>query len=421
MRFLLLSIALWFLTLIWAAAQASPLINIVRKDFYVSGDTGIRLFVRELVNPSLKQAKPILLIHGARVPGLASFDLLVSGGSLAEDLARRGLDVFVMDVRGYGASTRPKEMEDPVTAHAPLVRSNEAARDIGAVVSWIREHKQASQVALFGWATGGQWTGYYASLYPERVSGLIMLNSLYGGSSKHALMGHGSDMEDPAHAGRFNQASCGAYRFNDSKSLLGVWNRSIPLQNKNDWRDPAIAEAYVKAALASDPSSKTRNPPSFRSPCGALEDSFYLAMGRQLWDASVITAPTLILASERDFWSRPEDRQALADHLAHAARVKVVVIPGATHFVHLDRPERGRTQLINEVIDFLTARCCLISENRDDSKLVLSGQHGQAPQPTWQRSTLFPNPESRCVGGCALRVHCYNRSFVPPPGGGIST
>jgi pimeloyl-ACP methyl ester carboxylesterase len=44
--------------------------------------------------------------------------------------------------------------------------------------------------------------------------------------------------------------------------------------------------------------------------------------------------PTLVLASEKDFWSRPEDRDHLAEDLAHAPRVKVVVIPGATHFVH---------------------------------------------------------------------------------------
>jgi pimeloyl-ACP methyl ester carboxylesterase len=379
MRSLLASIVLWLLTVIWSAAQVSPPAHVMRNDFYVPSDNGMRLFVREVVDPEAKQAKPILLVHGARVPGLASFDLQVPGGSLAEDLARRGLDVYVMDVRGYGASTRPKEMEEPATAHAPLVRSNQAARDIGAVVAWIREHKQASQVALFGWATGGQWTGYYASFYSDKVSALIMLNSLYGGSSEHALLGHVSDMEDPRHPGWFNQASCGGYRFNDARSLLGAWNRNIPLQNKNEWRDPAVADAYVKAALASDPTSKMRNPPSFRSPCGALEDSFYLATGRQLWDASLVNAPTLVLASEADFWSRPEDRQTLAEHLVHAARMKVVVIRGATHFVHLDRPERGRIQLINEVVDFLTPKCCLISESKGGSNLVLSSQQAAHP------------------------------------------
>jgi pimeloyl-ACP methyl ester carboxylesterase len=84
-----------------------------------------------------------------------------------------------------------------------------------------------------------------------------------------------------------------------------------------------------------------------------MEDSFYLAIGRQLWDASLITAPTLVVASGRDFWSRPEDREHLAADLVHAPRVQVVVIPYATHFVHLDRAERGRTELLQAIAAFL--------------------------------------------------------------------
>jgi pimeloyl-ACP methyl ester carboxylesterase len=244
-------------------------------------------------------------------------------------------------------------MDQPPSDSPALVRSSEAVRDIGAVVDWIRERRHAEKIALFGWATGGQWAGFYASLFSEKVSALIMLNSLYGARSEHSLMGHGSGMEDKAHPGHFNSAACGTYRLNDEKSLFGVWDRSIPVANKDEWRDPKIARAYAASAVASDPTSSSRTPPSFRSPCGALEDSFYLATGRQLWDASLITAPTLILASERDFWSRPEDRKLLENHLVHAAKVKVTVLKDATHFVHLDRPEHGRQFMLEEIVNFV--------------------------------------------------------------------
>lgn len=336
-------------------ALAAPAAGVSRQDFRVAGEPGIELFVREVGTASGKSGLPLLLVHGARVPGLASLDLPVPGGSLAEDFAARGFDVYIMDVRGYGASTRPKEMDEPPAARPPLVRTNEAVRDISAVVDWIQERRHVAGVAIFGWATGGQWAGAYAALYPEKVAALILLNSLYGGSSEHAMLGHGSDLEDPQHPGQFNPAACGAYRFNSEASLFGVWDRSIPEADKSTWRDPAVAKAYAHAALASDPTSGTRTPASFRSPCGALEDSFYLATGHQLWDATLITAPTLVLASERDFWSRSEDRRLLAEHLVHAARVKVVVIANATHFVFLDRPEHGRAQLLDEVADFLSA------------------------------------------------------------------
>jgi pimeloyl-ACP methyl ester carboxylesterase len=326
---------------------------ITRHDFFINSDPGIRLFVREVNAGQANSGKPILLLHGARVPGIASFDLPVAGGSLAEDLAQRGFDLYILDVRGYGQSTRPKEMDGPPIVHPPLVRSNEAVHDIAAAVDWIRSRRHVASVALFGWATGGQWAGHYASLYPEKVTALIVLNSLYGANSPHPLIGRGSDMEDPAHPGRFNQANCGAYRLSDANSLLRQWDRSIPIDDKSQWRDPAVAKAYVDAALASDPTSSSRTPSSMRSPCGAMEDSFYLAIGRRLFDASLITAPTLILASERDFWSRAEDRQAMADELVHSSKVRAVVIPGATHMVHLDRPEHGRYALLKEISEFV--------------------------------------------------------------------
>jgi pimeloyl-ACP methyl ester carboxylesterase len=202
-------------------------------------------------------------------------------------------------------------------------------------------------------ATGGQRVGYYASLFPEKVSAMIVLNSLYRGNSRHPLIGEGSDLEDPARAKHFNEKSCGAYLLSDASSLLRPWNGSISEQDETVWRDPTVADAYVAAALASDPTSSWRTPPSFRSPCGALEDSFYLATGRQLWDASLVTAPTLILASEHGFWSRPEDRENLANDLVHCTKVRVAVIPGATPFVHLDRPNHGRELLIKEIASFV--------------------------------------------------------------------
>ena len=351
MRFAATLFAALFIAPSSLALAAGP--RIVRHDFHVPGEPGIDLFVREVSPDAAPAGRALLLLHGARVPGLASFDLQVPGGSLAADLASRGFDVYVMDVRGYGASTRPKEMDEPPAANPPLVRTNEAVRDISSVVDWIRSRRGVPAVALFGWATGGQWAGAYAALYPERVSALIVLNSLYGSAAPHATLGHGTDLEDPQHPGRFNPAACGAYRYNSEASLFGVWDRSIPDAEKSLWRDPAVAQAYAAAALASDPTSGTRTPPSFRSPCGALEDSFYLATGHQLWDATLITAPTLILAGERDFWSRPDDRSLLAEHLAHATRVKVVVFPNATHFIFLDRPEHGRTQLLDELSTFL--------------------------------------------------------------------
>lgn len=324
----------------------------MRRDHRVTSEPGIQLFVREVSSASSRA--PVLLIHGARVPGIGSFDLPVPGGSLAADLAEHGFRVYLMDVRGHGKSTRPREMAQPAEANPPLVRSNLAIRDIGAVVVWIRK-QTGRKPALFGWATGGNWAGYYASLHSDDIAALVMLNTLYGGGDKHESLGRGTSMEDPQHPGEFNVRENGAYRLSPAASLLTAWDRSIPLEDKFRWRDPEVARAYQEAALASDPQSKQHQPPAFRAPSGALEDSFYQALGQRLWHASFIRVPTLIIRSERDFWSRREDAEALSAELTHAPRKKLLTLEGATHHVHLDRPEHGRDQLLKEIVQFLSA------------------------------------------------------------------
>jgi len=45
--------------------------------------------------------------------------------------------------------------------------------------------------------------------------------------------------------------------------------------------------------------------------------------------------------------------QNLQADLVHSPAVRMVRIPGATHFLHLERPARGRAQLIDEVDSFV--------------------------------------------------------------------
>lgn len=334
-----------------ASAQAP---NVARQDWTVSGAPGISLFVREVVPGGKADTSlpPVLLLHGARVPSVASFDLAVPNGSLAADLAAAGLRVYLLDLRGYGRSTRPARMNEPPAPGAPMVRASEAIEDIDFAVTWIRTRTGAPKVALVGWATGGHWAGLYATRFPAKVASLVLYNTIYGGGSNHPLLGKGSDLEDPKRPGTFDRA-IGAYRLNDAASLLRQWDAAIPAADKSAWRDPAVAAAYVKEALASDPSSGSRTPPSFRSPAGALADTFEIAMGRQAWDAGLVQSRTLVVSGDRDFWSRAEDRDRLRAHLVNAGESQVVALPNATHHIHLDRLDRGRTALLDALVKFL--------------------------------------------------------------------
>lgn len=70
--------ALPALLLIVSLVQAAQA-QIARSDHHVESDPGIRIYVREVVDPEAADPSrpPVLLLHGARVPGVASFDLPV--------------------------------------------------------------------------------------------------------------------------------------------------------------------------------------------------------------------------------------------------------------------------------------------------------------------------------------------------------
>ncbi|WP_368926093.1 alpha/beta fold hydrolase [Serratia marcescens] len=320
-----------------------------RTDRYILLAGGEQLHVREV---SLKsEGKPVLLIHGARVPGLASFDLPVKGGSLAADLALAGFRVYILDLRGYGLSSRPAAMDSPPNQSAPLIRTADAITDIDRAVQAIQAWSGAPRVNLLGWATGGHWAGAYAAQYPQNVERLVLYNTLYGGTAHHPLLGQGSPLDDPQNPGHFNAAKFGGWSLNTRDSLFVAWDNSIPVADKTQWRDETVKRAYGDAALASDNTSQRRTPHSFRAPTGAMADSFELAMGRKQWSATALTTvPVLVIRSERDFWSRPEDVDAI---MKDAPSAEKLVIPEATHFVHLDRDNAGRQRFLQGVVRFL--------------------------------------------------------------------
>ena len=100
-------------------------------------------------------------------------------------------------------------------------------------------------------------------------------------------------------------------------------------------------------------SSSSRTQPSLRIPGAFRREAYYLSRGRQYWDAADIRVPTLIMRGERDHWSRPVDVKALAAELINAPQVETVIIPDGTHFLFLDRPERGRARFIRAAQAFL--------------------------------------------------------------------
>ena len=68
--------------------------------------------------------KILLYVHGSTYPAETAFDLKLNGLSWMDYIARHGYDVYLVDLRGYGKSTRPPEMDEPAADNAPIVRTD---------------------------------------------------------------------------------------------------------------------------------------------------------------------------------------------------------------------------------------------------------------------------------------------------------
>src|SRR5262245_32244418 len=329
-------------------AQAKP----VKQDYQIDGaDPGVRLFVRQKMeegNTRFSDDNIVLFIHGATAPSVCDFDLGFKDYSWADWMISKGYVTYLFDKRNYGYSSREKAMDEPAAANKPVSRSFQVIRDIGTVVDHIRQKHKVARVTLIGWSWGAMTSGYYASLHSEKVRKLVMYAPAYA-FPLHTNLGPGSGLQNKRKPYEFNYG-LGAYRLASLAANTARWDGEIPVQDKAQYRDPAVPEAFWNECMASDPTSATRNPPSLRAPNGVLEDTFMQSTGRPIWNASSIYVPVLVIAGEYDTWSYPEDREGLLRDLTNAPVKRHVVIRNSTHFTLFEKP---RFEFFEEIRKFL--------------------------------------------------------------------
>ena len=132
--------------------------GITSETFMISAlDPGIQIHVRNKHRADEERFPPeriVLFVHGATFPSETTFDIDLPGGSWMDLVARRGFDAYLMDVRGYGRSSRPAAMEQPPAANAPFADTRDAVRDISAAVEFILKRRGVARIDLVGWSWG---------------------------------------------------------------------------------------------------------------------------------------------------------------------------------------------------------------------------------------------------------------------------
>src|ERR1700753_2760564 len=248
-----------------AANAASP--KLETTDVMIpSGDAGIELFVRNKHPAGMKKFpsdRILLFVHGATYPAETAFDLPIEGVSMMDLIAQRGFDVYLVDVRGYGRSTRPPEMNQPPEANKPIVSTQVAAHDLGVAVDYLLKKRNVSKIDVVGWSWGTAITGLYTSEHNAKVDRLVLSAPQWVRTEPQAA----------------DLPPLGAYRLVSMDSAKERWLKGVPADKEDDLIPSRVFDAWAKATWATDPEAAKHSPPMLRASTGVTE------AGRNYWSA----------------------------------------------------------------------------------------------------------------------------------------
>ncbi len=312
---------------------------LVTEDFMIpSADPGIQLSVRNKRPADLTRFTPdniVLFVHGATVSPETGFDLKLDGVSWMEWMASRGYDTYFVSLRGYGKSTRPREMNEPPEKNAPIVRTDTGVRDIGAAVDFILSRRGVSKINLLGHSWGTTLMAVYTTKNNAKVNRLALFAPQWVRTQGASLTDSGGTL------GAYRTVTGDAVRKRATGLPGGKQQELMPAR----WLD-----AYLEAAYASDPWSATQHPKAFRAPNGVVLDGReYWDAGKAMYDPADIRVPTLLILAEWDADTPLYMAQTLFPKLTSAPLRRMVVIGEGTHVV---LAEKNRMQLFREVQGF---------------------------------------------------------------------
>jgi pimeloyl-ACP methyl ester carboxylesterase len=319
-------------------ASGTPERALVSESYRIASDTpGIELYVRNK-RPAQAKGFPseriLLYVHGATYPSETAFDLPLGGFSWMDYIACRGFDVYLVDLRGYGQSTRPPEMDRPAADHAPIVTTDVAVRDVGAAVDHILARRAVKKINLLGWSWGTAIMASYTAQNSGKVNRLTLYAPLWLRNTPPLIGGDGP---------------LGAYRTVTKESARKRWYTNVPEAKQKDLIPAGWFEAWADATWATDPASAQSG--LLRAPNGVVQDvREYWAAGKPAYDPGRIDVPVLLAHAEWDADTPSYMAQALFGLLVNAPWKRMVEIGEGTHTVIM---ERNRLQLFREVQLFL--------------------------------------------------------------------
>ena len=287
---------------------------------------GVTLYVRNKRRADVSHFgadRTIVLVHGATFSSGSLYDVPFNVMSFLDFLATAGYDVYALDVRGYGLSSRTAEMEIAANLNPPLVNTDTGVSDYATVVDYILALRSLEKVCVFGMSWGGTVAGAYASKNPHKVHKLALLAPQWL-----------SDKPIPIDTG----GALGAYRLVPVRESKLRWLNSAPEYARLTLVPEGWFEQWADFSLAEDPWSNGLTPDRLRATNGPIQDiRDYWSAGKKYYEPSKISVPTLLIHGEWDIDVPIELARALFLELKNARYRKWVEIGEATHLVLLEK------------------------------------------------------------------------------------
>ena len=338
MRSILALAAMIAFTISLPAAAQSP--KLVMDEMMVPSEPGIEIYVRNK-HPADKNAfrpeRTLLFVHGATYPAHTSFDLKLDGLSWMEYIAARGYDVYLLDLRGYGKSMRPKEMDEKPEANAPIVRGTTAVKDISAVVDYILKRRGIPRLNLMGWSWGTTLMATYTTQNASKVERLVLYAPAWIRTTPSLSRPPGP---------------LGAYRMVTREQAHARWLTGVAEEKKATLIPAGWFDAWADATFASDPVGANMNPPVLRAPNGVQQDGDqFFAAGKPYYDPAKITVPTLLVHAEWDRDTPAYMAQTLFPLLVNAPGKRYVQLPEGTHHIMMEKNRRMLFEAVQAFLD----------------------------------------------------------------------
>jgi len=311
---------------------------LLRETYLIDSDTAdiqlqlLRRRRRDIGRAS--SSTTLMLIHGATFPSESLFDVPVDGISFMNVLAMAGFDVWAVDARGYGGSTRPTEMAAPPDAAAPLTPARVAARDLASAVEYVLAENGIERLSVVAMSWGGSVAGIYAERHGKYIEKLVLVAPLWL-SSRPLRIDTGQPLT--------------AWRLIHVDAFREAWLAGVPADQHEGLLPPGWFEQWATVTTSTDPDAA--EPGTIRAPGGAIQDvrEHWLA-NRPLYDPGAITAPVLLVHAEWDQDVRVDMMQDLFKRFDNAAHRRWIEIGGGTHMILM---ESGRWQAFDAIINFL--------------------------------------------------------------------